>query len=389
MNIIEKYALNCGAKINKPEIYPKYFPMPMEKYIYFDPIVNSNEKNYDFWEEVISLISDQLIKYNIHILYINYKNSKPIQINQKIINLSKHNITKNQHAYLIKNCELYLGGPSFGMNVASMYDKKIVSIFGNTNYQNDYPYWSKKENFKIILPDCNTKPFHKGEDTGERINSIYPEVIAYSILDALNIPYEKIFRTLYIGKDYKAKTLEIIPEENSICKNININNPIIRMDYFFDEKVLDFILARFSSSIIFTNKPIDIEILKKYKNNISSVIYIVEEDNDFNFVKKLKNLGINFSLHTKLDLNKFNDLKLNYMDLGLIKELKKINKPNIPKGKIFYKTNKIILGKHGKFMTKFDWQNDRLSSDLDVPENSSFWEEDSNNLYLYTIDKEL
>lgn len=390
MNIIEKYALNCGVKIEKPKIYQKYFPIPMEKYIYFDPNVNLNEKNYKYWEEVISSLSEELQKHNIHILYVNYKNIKPIDINQRVINLARYSLNKNQHAYLINNCELYLGGPSFGMNVASLFNKKIVSICGNSNFQNEYPYWSSKEMIRIILPDTKSKPFYNHEDQEERINTIFPETIVRNTLELLGIKLSKNFSTVYIGENFNSKTLELIPEDLSVCSNVNINNPVIRMDYYFNETVLSKILERYQSSIIFTKKPINSSLIEKYRNNISTVIYSIDENHDPKFIKDLRSIGIPFNLMTNLNLSDFNDIKLDYMDLGLIKEIPIGTKPiNLPKTKIFYKTNRTIIGKLGKFMTKFDWENNRLSTQPVIPDNNKFWEEDASNLFLYTIDNNL
>ena len=69
--------------------------------------------------------------------------------------------------------------------------------------------------------------------------------------------------------------------------SIQIENLIIRMDYFFNQQALE-ILLKTKKCIIFTNKPIDINILKSYKNNILQVIYIIEEQNDPSFIKELK-----------------------------------------------------------------------------------------------------
>ena len=55
MHLIEQYALSCGAKINKPYIREKYFPIPANNYITFSP-QSKPSKNYDYWKEVLSMI---------------------------------------------------------------------------------------------------------------------------------------------------------------------------------------------------------------------------------------------------------------------------------------------------------------------------------------------
>ena len=56
MHLVETYALSCGAKIDKPLIYEKYFPLPQVKYITFQPFSGAPSKNYDFWQQVIDIL---------------------------------------------------------------------------------------------------------------------------------------------------------------------------------------------------------------------------------------------------------------------------------------------------------------------------------------------
>ena len=66
MHLIERYASACGVKISRPYIYDKYFPLPFDKYITFQPYSKYDSKNYDYWDEVILLILPYLKALYLH-----------------------------------------------------------------------------------------------------------------------------------------------------------------------------------------------------------------------------------------------------------------------------------------------------------------------------------
>jgi hypothetical protein len=90
-------------------------------------------------------------------------------------------------------------------------------------------------------------------------------------------------------------------------QSINIDNIVIRMDYFFNEEVLSLFLSH-KKCIIFTNKPINEDLIKKYKQNIIQVIYIIEKQNDPEFIKILKRNTINATMISFLSENELNQL---------------------------------------------------------------------------------
>ena len=126
MHLIEKYSLETGALIGNPEIYEKYYPCPIEgDYItnFVDQSVSSMQ--YDYWEDVVSLINPTLIENNIKILNLNPSKVKDLanltQIDEKI--------EAGQVSYLIRNSLLHFGETSFCTDLASMHDVKIVSLY--------------------------------------------------------------------------------------------------------------------------------------------------------------------------------------------------------------------------------------------------------------------
>lgn len=382
MHLLERYATSCGVKIGKPYIYDSFFPLTVDKYISFQPFSKYGSKNYDLWQEVIDIILPFLEKENIKIVQIGTKEDR--QFNHVVYLAGQTNIS--QAAFVIKNSVMHFGADSFGAHIASGYSKKILAIYSNNNIENVKPYWSKNEDVILISPQGGTKkPSYSAGENPKNINKIKPEEIARGILNLLNIKYQQMPNTIYIGEDYYNKTFEIILDQLINPDSIPIANPIIRMDYHFNEQGLALFLEK-KKCIIITDKTINIELLKHYKENIPQLIYIIDENNDFNFVKQLKQFGIPYALISYLKDEDLNKYKINYMDYGLIiqKEYSNKNKTHIQNtSNLFYISSRILVSSKGQFNSKFDWVNGTGRSVID---NEDFWKE-SNYFYIFSVDK--
>jgi hypothetical protein len=138
------------------------------------------------------------------------------------------------------------------------------------------------------------------------------------------------------------------------------------------------------------DKPIDINLLKKYLPNIVGVIYHVGEDDSPKFVDELSALGIPYALVSELDEDTLNPKKLNYMDHEIIREIK-LPEPleEELKGrdinKLFYKSNKFTLSNGNVYPSKYAWEKDLPTQQKDelskVVDDPTFWKESNN----YTI----
>lgn len=379
MHLIERYATSCGVKIGKPYIYDTYFPITLDKYISFQPFSKYPSKNYDYWEEVVAIISPFLQKENIHILHIGAKDDKPV--NNTINLCGQTKIT--QAAYIIKNALMHVGADSFAAHIASGYGKKIVALYSNNNINNVKPYWTKPEDMILLEPKIGKKPQYSVNEMPKSINSIKPEVIAESILKLLNIQFNSLPKTIHIGQEYLNKTLEIIPDKPLNPAQIGIDNVVVRMDYHFDEQVLEFYLQN-KKCIIITDKPISDILLKKYKSNIPQLIYVIEKDNNPEFAKILKSNGINTVYLSYLSEEELNPFKLNYMDYGLI--LRK----DYPKEKInfnnnsYFKSSRIILSSEGQFNSKYQWITKDMSNKY---KDDVLLNKELNNLYIFSLDQ--
>ena len=379
MHLIERYATACGVKIDKPYIYDTFFPVNVEKYISFQPFSKYPSKNYDYWEEVIAIILPFLQQNNITLVHIGAKDDKVI--NNTLNLCGQTNIS--QAAYVIKNSIMHVGADSFAAHIASGYGKKIVALYSNNNINNVKPYWTKEEDMVLLSPQINKKPQYSVNEIPKSINNIKPETIAKGILKLLNVSCNNFPKTKYIGNEYSNKTLEIIPDKPINPAQIGLETVIIRMDYAFNEQVLELFLQQ-KKCIVFTNKPINEELLKRYKQNISQLIYIIEKDNDITFVIALKRNTINAVLISYLSEEQLNEFKLDYMDYGLI------IKRDYPTDKIevsdnaYFKSSRILVSSEGQFNSKYQWETKDMSNKyIDNPE----LHKELNNLYIFELDQ--
>ena len=379
MHLLERYATSCGVKIDRPYIYDKFFPLPFDKYITFQPYSKYEAKNYDYWGEVLILLTPFLEKHNIHVVQIGGEKDKQVQGCHVLCGQTKI----QQEAYIIKNSLLHLGTDSFAAHIASGFNKKIVAIYSNNNIENVKPYWSDQKDLTLIRAESDKKPSYSANEFPKQINDIKPELIAQSVLDALDIKEIINIKTLFIGKNFQNKTFELIPDISLNIQAIPIKNPIVRMDYVFNEAFLENVLKLKENVIIFTNKKINSNLISKYKQKISQIIYIIDEDNDPSFALVLKKNLINYVLLSFLPENILQKYKLNYMDYNLIvrKDLPtKLENISLSEN-TRYRSSKILLSSEGEFSSKYEWQNKTKDMVIDNPE---FWKE-VDNFHIFQL----
>ena len=66
MHILEQYAVNCGAKIDKPYIFKEYISIPFEKYIVLHAGSGMDSKNYDYYDDVVSFLIKRIDSLSIY-----------------------------------------------------------------------------------------------------------------------------------------------------------------------------------------------------------------------------------------------------------------------------------------------------------------------------------
>lgn len=384
MHVLEAFAASSGLKISKPYIYEKYYPLNFDKYL----IIETNDskyqsKNYDYWQEVVSLILPALKENNVNILQLCEQND------QKLTNsYTATGYNANQKAYLIKNCIAYIGSNSLGLQLASSYNKKIVGLYGNIYASQNRPYWSEDKDIQLIEAfDKKTKPSYSPQENPKVINNIKPDILGQAILDSLNIKYKIKNKFTSIGLSYMNKTIELVPNMIVNPASLGAPNIIVRMDIEFNENFLAAQLAQ-SKCLIVTNKTISENLIKTYKANIIQIIYKIEESNDPSFINLLKNENINFALTSELDQEHINNIKIHYMDLGLIFKLNYKNKEDYNNKNIkYYKSNHFILSNSKLYMSEAAVEKDLPIKDFDqniqeIIDTDTFWKHADNYAFL-------
>jgi hypothetical protein len=400
MHILEQYALNCGLKIDKPYIYEKYFPLPFEKYITFNPFGKFNSRKYSYWQEVINLLLPILQKENINIVQIGGQNE--IGYNNCFHLMGQTNF--HQTAHIIKNSLLHFGVDSFPIHIASYFDKKIVALYSNMYASQSKPYWSDSKNIKLIQADLNgKKPSYSPEEDPKIIDNIKPEEIANNILDLLNISQKIERNTVFIGKRYNNLIIESIPSiiiPQQVFPNLLLN---IRFDYIDQIEEKDYICTFNNLNIrnctIITDKPIEIEKLLQLKEKLVNLFYDITFNKiDFDFINKVKTYGIKINFVFNKSKNK-DEQSLNNKKLELIEYQELINiieNQEKPKEQIlqseFYKSQKILFANNNSYLSKAAYlENKPVNLDkIDVSQKISdinnidlLIEEDGDYCYFY------
>lgn len=362
MHLVESYALSCGAKIGTPKLYTGYYPLPVEKYITLQAQASCQSKQYDYWDIVVFILFPILAKHGIKIVQIGGKNDVNLP---GCIHLSGKTQLR-QSFYLIDNAIAHLGCDSFAVHAASTFDKPIVSIYSNSSPKMCGPFFNKKSRIISIEPERNALPSHSFTEIPKTINKIKPEEIAKALCDVLGLEFDFKYRTIFTGAGYVNKNIEVVPTVAININNPNIKKITIRMDYHFNESVLDTLLKNYNASIV-TDKPINPEILLKNKSKINEVYYKIKDNDDPNFVKTLKRLNIKYNMVSDLSDEQLNDKKIKYMDYGVIvpfskktlKGIKELEGKDI--NNLYYRSSKVLINGNQAYKSKLDMDNNITS----------------------------
>lgn len=390
MHILESYSLQTGAKIDKPFIIQKFFPLSVDKYIVIQPF-SKQSKSYDYWPDVIRILKPLLSKNGIEIVQIGAKGETPL--NGCYSTVGQTNL--GQSAYIISNSELFLGADSFGAHIASSFGKKIVALYSN-NYLNCVrPYWTEEKDCILIEPESRThsKPSFSMTEIPKTINEIKPERIAAAVCSLLNIEYDFKYITQYIGANYTNRFIESLPNQILNPAQFGIDSIVVRMDFLFNENLLAQQLNSSKCTIV-TNKRINKDILKTFKHNIKDIIYTVNEVGQSDFLHDVGLLNINTFILSNATGQLLNDIKLEYLDYGNI-NIKPDYKQDIEKlkssgKKLYYLSAKYTLSEGRIFPSYAAFLNDKDIPAFDyepqeVIDCKEFWDE-LEHFTILTID---
>lgn len=306
MHILEQYALSCGLKIGKPFMYDHFFPLAEKRYITIQREAKSPSKQYKYWQQVVDLLHPILSKKDISIVQI----GGPKDVSLKKVTNTNGKTSIRQAYYLIRNSELHLGIDSFATHIASSLGKKIVALYSNMKPENSGPYWTSREDCVLIQsPIGDRKVSYAANENPKTIDNIKPESVANSVLKLLGFEDGVKIETLFIGEHFDGEmnfgflANQVVASDNGF--------PELRLDLLLEEKHLPAQLSKQKSTIT-TNKPLSQELLIKFKANIAKIIYLIEENDNPEFVKFLFENGFAFDCVSRLLPNELSKKKVNY-----------------------------------------------------------------------------
>jgi hypothetical protein len=377
MHILDRYALSCGVKIDKPFINMHYYPMTLDKYIVFQTSGKGNSRQYDYWHKVFSFIKDYTNEYKI--IHVG------LPSDQSVFGVDvdlRGRTSVNQLAYIIKNSCMYLGVDSLSVHLSSAFDKKIVALYSYCYAQNASPVWGDSKNHSLLEVDWAKygKPSFSMSEEDKKINKINPEVIAKSVLDQLGVSNDlNQIETINIGKWFHKPTIEIVPDDGPMPTLIRDKICNIRLDYIFNEKKL-LELAEICYLNIVSNKMIDLNILNRIKSKISGVTLIVDDSFSVEYLKNLKKLGLNLVLSAS-DNEEWGKLAEKFFEFGLDKEKaltkQDVNGSDKMNDSWIFSSEKIIISNGKVYASKASWKNNQPKLDRysKVIDSADFWEE--------------
>lgn len=363
MHLFTEYALSTGSRLKTPKLLEKFYPINSTKYLTFQASSGMASKNYDYFSDVLELLITILKKYNIDIIQLGGKEDEILPHTIRLCGLT--NLA--QSTYIIKRGLLHFGNDSSLIHMASCLDKPIVSVYGISPPEVCGPYFNSKSRTICLTPEFpeGQKYSYTPTEQPKMVNTINPEQIARAILELLGLKEEISCETIFIGKEYKKQLIEVIP--NHLVHPQQLQNTIInlRADLLWNEEAI-YANASQRPCTIVTNRPLNLDIIKQFKQNVKNILYLLEIDNsaqDLEFIKKLHESGISYVLLTH-DLENINKFKLDYLDYNMIipvpickrEEVKNVDKVG---ANTYFKTNKLILSNGKVYLSRAHWRADQ------------------------------
>lgn len=399
-HLITAYSLQLGAKIDRPSIIKSFFPVPCENYITLHNSSGMGGKNYDYMQDVIDDLLPELLSRNIQIIQIGGKDDVGLE---GCIHL-QGKTTYGQTAYIISNSKLHLGNDSFPVHLASTYDIPIVALYSISSPEICGPFFSTPDRVICLTPDfgdgkCSFNP----NESPKTVNTIQVEEITKSVFKLLAIDSKIKKEGIYIGKRYKDRVVEFIPDQilrSDFAPEMVLN---MRLDFLKDQvdensALLNIKSRKFALCMSNSKKITRLDILSSFKENVIEIFFDISEGElEENYIKDLYKMGVKpIIVYRNSDLAKLNEAKLKLLDLGLhflIKnknqeEIDKLIKLTENKTNIGIKTNRIILSKNKVYLTEAHYMADaptKEKEDLKINVDKVKLFEESEFLYLYQI----
>lgn len=381
MKLLEAYSLAAGQRIGNPFVLEKFYSLPFDRYITFQPF-SKEAKTYSYYIEVLKLIFPVLEKAGIKIVQLGQGGEPPFDFCYHT--QGKTNI--GNLAYLVKGAMLHLGADSIASHLAGYYNIPLVTLYAANYTECVVPYFGDKQKQIFIEADRGgKKPSFAFQENPKTIDTIKPEDVANNVLKMLGLELEYPYKTIIIHPLYNARTVEIIPNNSVDLHAVGVDTVTVRMDLLFDERCLIEQTNR-TNVVVITNGPISPSYFKNYRHRIKEVYYEITETPCIPFPHDVVSNGIKLNMFSFLPEEKLNPIKFHFMDFGVIWRKSKQNQQDyntlkdIPVKNLFYKSNKFVLSNKKIYQSIADAKADQPIPSLSpveqpVIDNTYFWRE--------------
>lgn len=411
-NLAESFALQTGIPISKPVMPESFYPLdtPLDKVILINNFageirVSNNKafatfpsKIYDYFDEVVDMLAPALEPLGYKFYQIGLAGNPMRGVTSLVGKLSPL-----QTVYLVNRAALLIDNDSIWSHIRGVGEKPIVQVFGPTTPRDFGLHWKNlAKTVELESHRFGKKPSYQAEEPFKTINLVPPESIVNAVMSVLGLEARISEQTIYIGPEYNMvhRLYEIVPNI-VVNADTNVEIPIIRMDYEFNEKGLVQNLQVRKCAII-TDKEINPMIFEKLAPHINSVRVEVDKI-DPQWIEKVKKLGIPVMwVSMESDEAKLAKLRLDLYDYCLFDKLQRTTFEALTNGvksylnksfdikanlaKIGFKTNRFVLSGGKKYLSRAHWEKNIPapfdSNEGEVIDTSNFWEEQRNHWYF-------
>jgi len=289
MNVLEKYASNCGVKIGEPYVSTSYFPLKDKPYIIIDNRSKFASNRYDLFVDVMAYIGPVLNMEGISVFSFEQDDKNLIEGTEPFIGLFK-----KQEAYLIKHSKLVVGCDNISNYFASALGTPTIGLYSAYPAKCTEPLWGNSHISLESHRDGNLPAYGVGENP-KTVNFIEPEKIANNIFKTLGLKDRIEHKTFFIGDLYPTKVVEVIPDFSPAAGFMDQRALNLRMDYNFDEqKAISWVQNRKIN--LLTDKPVSLNLLKYFRKNIVQLTVSINENFTPEYLTAAKNTGINVEI---------------------------------------------------------------------------------------------
>jgi hypothetical protein len=381
-HIIEEYEKSLGVKKSYPVVNRHFFPTDCSNYILISNQQKVQSKKYPHFLMAVDLLKSFCKDREIKIYQLGCGDEG--ELIQGVDRLYTH-LTFRQEAYLISKALALVSVDNVYTQYASSQKIPTVNLFGNVYPSVTRGCWNNK---KIDLePDWKVKPSLSHHDPHLSISSIYPEVIAQSVIEMIEPKVKINFITKRIGHSfYDQSVLDVIPNSYAPLPILKNKTLMLRLDYGFNENAFFQYCKSHECALILRNNVIQIAHLEPLARNIRKMIIRIDtldETIDLRYFDALKKLNIDHQIIIE-DESILNDARLEYFDQNVTFYTPTKTRPKeIPENACFFSFKKVVDGSN-VYESKAHWKNRQLSVDkqtkiLDTPE---YWE-DIEYYYIY------